>query len=143
MSQFKCEICQFEFKKKEGLIKHQNKKYKCNITTNFQCVKCKKYFRSNCSLKDHTEKDNCKEIILNNKIIEDINNKPIRSIDELYSIFSSVLNSYMSINIKIEIIREFNHISNHDLIKGIVDTNMPIIHKVKSLLLLIDKNKKI
>jgi hypothetical protein len=56
----KCEICDQVFKNKRNLLAHQNKKNKCNVTTPYQCQECKKYFKYNCSLKEHTIKQVCK-----------------------------------------------------------------------------------
>ena len=47
MEEYKCPICYQLFKCKNNLIKHQEKKNKCNIITPFKCEKCCKYFKQN------------------------------------------------------------------------------------------------
>jgi len=135
MNRYNCDICHFEFKKKEGLTKHQNKKYKCNIITNFQCLKCKKYFRLNCSLKEHSLKNSCKEVIIDDNNIENNNRFIKRTRNELFPIFSSIIFSLININIKAEIIRQFSIKYNKEQILATLRSNLTQEMKIKTLLM--------
>jgi hypothetical protein len=50
-----------QYKIKRSLDIHLNRKNKCNYITPYQCKECKKYFKQNKSLIDHTIKLICKK----------------------------------------------------------------------------------
>jgi len=57
-----CKLCNLVFKNKFSLERHQNKKNKCSIQTDYKCNICKKYFKEKRNLTQHVEKKNCKNI---------------------------------------------------------------------------------
>jgi len=76
---FKCHLCKSKYNNKRSLDIHLNRKNKCNVTTSYQCCDCKRYFKQNKNLIEHTIKQTCKEgieckdrseveIILNSKL---------------------------------------------------------------------------
>ena len=55
---YECELCNDIFDTKQHLNQHLNKKKKCNMETEFKCVKCNKFFRYKKTLMDHQIKNN-------------------------------------------------------------------------------------
>ena len=126
---FKCNKCHEIFKTKNNLIKHINKKIKCNITTEFQCIICLKYFSCKKSLNEHCKKNNCVEKQNINENIEylndDNNNKSkIRQVLKLY------LESNMSNDDKAKLIKIHINTLEIDLIKTILKSDLPLDGKV-------------
>lgn len=128
-NKFKCNICNAEFTAKIGLIKHQNKKNKCNVETAFQCKNCLKYFRHNKSLKEHTIKQNCKN--------EEHENNDENIIDELDDYLNLVFIAKLDIESKIKLIKTKIQLDGN-IIKAIINSNDSTKIKIKIL-----KNNKI
>jgi hypothetical protein len=136
MNIFKCNICLIEFTTKQALEKHNNKKNKCNITTNYQCLKCYKYFKQKRTLIDHTTKNICNK--MKNTIINSIKNDNIKIIDTIDTIVDTKITSIKSIlktedideNMKIELLRKFNIILKDEEFKVIFNSSMEIDDKV-------------
>jgi hypothetical protein len=59
------------------LIKHENKKNKCNQATEFKCNNCKKCFKQKNNLIEHQRKDVCSE-----KVISEIHQEKNKMIDD-------------------------------------------------------------
>ena len=53
MKEYKCELCNAIFYRKDNLTQHLNKLRKCNIVTDFSCKWCNKSLTSNFSLSRH------------------------------------------------------------------------------------------
>ena len=53
MKEYKCELCNAIFYRKDNLTQHLNKLRKCNVITDFSCEWCNKSFASNFSLSRH------------------------------------------------------------------------------------------
>lgn len=53
MKEYKCELCNAVFFRKDHLTQHLNKLRKCNIITDFSCNWCNKSFSTNSHLKRH------------------------------------------------------------------------------------------
>ena len=71
MSKLTCDKCNYVFTTKYGLDKHQNKKIKCDIKTEFKCKVCNKCFKQKKNLTEHVEKNICKKN--NMEVIKDNN----------------------------------------------------------------------
>ena len=93
MSEIKCKLCNTIFVTKQALQKHENKKRKCNISTEFKCNKCNKFFTQKKNLIYHNEKDSCKQIIISESL--DLNNT-----------LTQILNDNNEINDKIFFIKK-------------------------------------
>ena len=73
MSEFTCKLCNYVFKTKFSLERHQNKKTKCNSKTEFKCEKCHKSFKTNQNLKYHINNTICDYLFKENKNNENDN----------------------------------------------------------------------
>jgi hypothetical protein len=132
---FICHLCKKEFKSKQNLDVHFNRKFKCNIITPHKCNECNKYFKYNKNLLEHIIKQNCKNKVDINKYEKQKNSNK----DELKIIFKSnlcnnkkieLINSLTNINnIKISIILEMN-ISTNEKIKLLNKLNYINDHKM-------------
>jgi len=67
MLEFKCKICNYIFKTKFSLERHQNKKTKCNLKTEYKCDKCQKSFKTNQNLKYHISNTICDYLFKENE----------------------------------------------------------------------------
>jgi rubredoxin len=67
MSGFTCKLCNYIFKTKFSLERHQNKKTKCNLKTEFKCEKCNKSFKTNQNLNYHIDNTICDYLFIENK----------------------------------------------------------------------------
>ena len=61
MKEYKCELCNAIFYRKDNLTQHLNKLRKCNIVTDFSCKWCNKSLTSNFSLSRHVTTCKVKE----------------------------------------------------------------------------------
>jgi len=144
MNNFKCDICSTEFTTKYGLEKHTNKKNKCNIITDFQCLTCLKYFKQKKNLIEHNLKNICKktdQLItipkqknINLETSEDKNDNKLDSI-------KSILKINTDENMKIELLKKFNITLSTDEIKIIINSELDIDEKTKLLNDFININK--
>jgi hypothetical protein len=115
-----CDICSQIFKTKQNLEKHHNKKFKCNIISDFQCEDCKKYFTNKKNYNYHINQQSCKkkndinldttdfiESILNANISNDTkkNLLKIKGILLNDNEINEILNSNNNNNIKKELIK--------------------------------------
>ena len=71
MVEYICNLCNRLFSSNQSLERHQNRKIKCNIRTEFKCSKCNKCFKQKKNLLDHQNNKTCNNI----KLIEKIDNK--------------------------------------------------------------------
>jgi hypothetical protein len=94
----------------------------------------------NCSLKEHTLKNSCKEVIIDDIIVENNNRFIKRTRNELFPIFSSIIFSLININIKAEIIRQFSIKYNKEQILATLRSNLTQEMKIKTLLMKYDEN---
>ena len=128
-SKYKCNICLIEFTTKYGLDKHNTKKFKCNIRTDFQCLTCLKYFKQKRTLIEHNSKELCKKILINN-----VDTRNISQNNKLENGLLDIINSNMTIDKKILMIK----ILNNDLItENIIEIlNTELSNDTKILLLI-------
>lgn len=120
MEEYKCPICYQLFKCKNNLIKHQEKKNKCNIITPFKCEKCCKYFKQNRSLLTHMNKCDFK----NNKIsiiTEDNHN---------YTAIRSIIISKDTDDVKLLLLKKYNTVMSDDELKIMLKSSMLLDGKV-------------
>jgi len=71
MVEYICNLCNRLFSSNQSLERHQNRKIKCNIRTEFKCSKCNKCFKQKKNLLDHQNNKTCNNI----KLIEKTDNK--------------------------------------------------------------------
>jgi hypothetical protein len=146
MNNYICNICNEQFKSKNNLLKHLNKKNKCNITTDFQCLKCLKYFTCKKTLNEHTKKNTCKE---KTQIIKANNNDNIaylndqnNSITEIKSAIKLYLeSSSFNTDEKITLIKKYNLKITDEEMKMIINSDLTLDGKVLSLSTYINNDK--
>ena len=124
--EYVCNKCHEEFKCKQALEKHKNRKNKCDNITEYQCSKCKKYFSSKYYLKTHI--DQCIE----NKIKDDT--------DELKKYIKSIVESDDSIEQQLLLLKI--HSDNIDInkYKTILNSSIPKDQKIYGIYSLIKPN---
>jgi len=91
-----CNDCNLTFKTKQNLDKHINKRYKCNMISEFQCNTCKKYFTNKKNYTYHLNNQSCKKIRYN--ISEDKN-------EENTDFVESILIAKLSDDTKVELLK--------------------------------------
>jgi hypothetical protein len=123
MDIYNCKKCNIIFSTKASLERHQNKKIKCDIKTNFQCKKCFKYFKQKNNLLHHSEKEICKIFQLSSEINNKKNENAILDIIE----------SEMDINKKINMIKLINNTLINENIIEILNNNLSIDTKITLL----------
>ena len=119
MENYICLKCNIIFATKSSLERHTNKKIKCDIKTQFQCNKCNKYFKQKNNLLQHTEKKLCKEI----------STYPISETKNEHAI-SDILNSKITIESKIKLIKVINNTLIDENILEIINNDIPINTKI-------------
>jgi hypothetical protein len=129
MSEFICSICNQSFKNKNNLIKHQNKKNKCNIETEFKCSSCNKFFKQKRSLITHQIKCNKTDNII--KI--DDNNK-------IFLAIKAALQLNEDDDTKILFLQKYDIKLSTEELKIILKTKSPIDEKINLIYPLVDKN---
>jgi rubredoxin len=67
INNYTCKLCNYIFKTKFSLERHQNKKTKCNLKTEFKCEKCNKSFKTNQNLNYHIDNTICDYLFIENK----------------------------------------------------------------------------
>ncbi len=144
MNNFICNICNEQFKTKNNLLKHINKKNKCNVTTDFQCLICLKYFSCKKSLNEHTKKNICKEkpSIIKQPDIDTVNylNDKNNTISEIKAALKLYLeSSSLNIDEKITLIKKYNLKIGDDEIKLIINSDFQIDGKVLTLSTYLDQ----
>ena len=105
MSDNKCKLCYKIFNSKTDLIRHENKKNKCNKETENQCGNCNKYFKSKYYLQAHLK--NC-HIETNEIELDNCTKEAIKSIllsDDNDEIKISLITNYDNINLTNESVK--------------------------------------
>jgi hypothetical protein len=116
MSEITCKLCNSIFVNKQALQKHENKKRKCNVPTEFRCNKCNKFFTQKKNLIYHNDNDSCKPIIVSTT--NDINNT-----------LAQIINDNNEINDKIFFIKKITT-NTEDEIKKIIESKYDINAKI-------------
>jgi hypothetical protein len=122
-----CHICNSQYKIKRSLDIHLNRKNKCNYVTPYQCKECKKYFKQNKSLIDHTIKQSCKtdeELIKNKNLIKEK--------QKLYETIEIIVRSNSSNRKKAEVLNMFIE-NDEDNILTILELNIPFEKQISLL----------
>jgi hypothetical protein len=131
MSLHKCNICNLEFKTKQNLEKHTNKRYKCNVITPYKCDSCIKYFRNNISLVKHKDNNVCGK-----EVIKYENNE-----NELKIAIKSCLTCSINNDDKILLLTKYNNQITKEELNLIIDSNMNLDGKISMIYtLIINKN---
>jgi len=86
MSEIKCNKCNKYFSSKQMLLKHENRKNRCDEPTDYKCKICNRYFKQKKNLLEHVEKkvcvNNCIEIVSRKEQNTEISDKDISDILE-------------------------------------------------------------
>jgi len=124
MEDNKCKMCNKLFTNKQSLQRHENKKIKCNIKTDYKCNRCNKYFTQKKNLIQHNEKNNC--ILINTDIQLNVSNK-----EEHKNALLDILNSKLNNENKIKLIKiinpNLNDMSINDILNNDVSINTKIV----------------
>jgi len=118
---YECELCNEIFDTKQHLNQHLNKKKKCNMETEFKCVKCNKFFRYKKTLMDHQIKNNCNKYAIIKEKEEN---------NELKNIIKSILESNMDLESKVTFIRKYNLTLTKEELVNLINSPMELIAKV-------------
>lgn len=121
MDNFTCKICNLPFFSKFSLERHEQKKIKCNIKTEFKCDKCNKYFKQKKTLVNHTENNLCK-IVLS---IPNLNNESKNE-----EALLGIINSKITIESKIKLIKVINNTLIDENILEIINNDIPMKTKI-------------
>jgi rubredoxin len=124
MENYKCNLCNYQFNTKFSLERHQNKKKKCNIVTEFKCSKCNKCFTQRKNLLYHVKNDICKDIQIQNITKNDIN--------DIKKAILDIIESKMDINKKISMIKLINNTLINENIIEILNNELPIDTKINN-----------
>ena len=114
MEKFICKICNLSFKSKFSLERHENKKNKCNLVTDYKCNNCNKCFKEKRSLIAHKEKNKCKIISI-----------PKTSKEKNEIALLDILESKMDMIKKIKLIKIINNSLIDENILEILNNDLP------------------
>jgi rubredoxin len=126
MENYKCNLCNYIFNSKFSLERHQNKKKKCDIVTEYKCSKCNKCFTQRKNLLHHIKSDICKinNIETENKLeVNDMKNDNKKAIQQ-------IIESNMTNEKKISMIKLLNSNLKDENIIEILNNELPIETKI-------------
>jgi len=118
MNKYQCKKCNNEYSSLQALNRHENKKFKCDITTKYQCKICRKSFKYNKNLQEHIEKTSCN--ILNNE-------------NNINKALFDIINNDISLDDKIFFIKNINNTITNDEITKIINSKFDITTKITLL----------
>jgi hypothetical protein len=121
METYICNLCDHPFISKFSLERHQQKKKKCNVLTEFKCNKCNKCFAQKKNLIQHTEKELCKIDVISKKSSPETKNE--------HAILD-ILNSKITTESKIKLIKVINSTLIDENILEILNNDIPINTKI-------------
>jgi hypothetical protein len=121
METYICNLCDHPFISKFSLERHQQKKKKCNVLTEFKCNKCNKCFAQKKNLIQHTEKDLCKIDVISKKSSPETKNE--------HAILD-ILNSKITTESKVKLIKVINSTLIDENILEILNNDIPINTKI-------------
>jgi len=133
MENYKCELCNYQFNTKYSLERHQTKKKKCNVITEFKCSNCYKCFAQRKNLLHHIEKDVCKSTQIQTQL-QTIQPSTAISSPTINNDHKKALNdiiiSKISIEKKINMIKLINNTLIDENIIEILNNDLPIDTKI-------------
>jgi hypothetical protein len=121
METYICNLCDHPFISKFSLERHQQKKKKCNVLTEFKCNKCNKCFAQKKNLIQHTEKDLCKIDVISKKSSPETKNE--------HAILD-IINSKITTESKVKLIKVINSTLIDENILEILNNDIPINTKI-------------
>jgi hypothetical protein len=130
---FKCDICNIEFKSKQNLTQHLNKKNKCNMITDFQCKRCLKYFKYKKNLIEHEDNNKCKQV--NTSIIKSTNENDLKM-----TIRACLMNSIKQED-KAKLLNVYNQNISTDKIELLINSDVDLDSKVMMIYTLLNKDQ--
>jgi hypothetical protein len=121
METYICNLCDHPFISKFSLERHQQKKKKCNVLTEFKCNKCNKCFAQKKNLIQHTEKELCKIDVISKKSSPETKNE--------HAILD-IINSKITTESKVKLIKVINSTLIDENILEILNNDIPINTKI-------------
>jgi hypothetical protein len=132
---FDCSLCGKIFSTKFNLERHQEKKNKCNIKSEYQCINCNSYFKYKKNLTDHISKQTCKDKKINKITL--INNLSCNKKEH----YISLLNSKLDIDSKINIIKPNNTPHDKECLLKVINSDMSIDDQINCILLYLETSQ--
>lgn len=121
METYICNLCDHPFISKFSLERHQQKKKKCNVLTEFKCNKCNKCFAQKKNLIQHIEKELCKIDVISKKSSPETKNE--------HAILD-IINSKITTESKVKLIKVINSTLIDENILEILNNDIPINTKI-------------